>query len=127
MFALDRMERLEITERRFAPDPDFSIERYLGDSLSIERGSEPVEVKILFDRHQARWIGERRWHASQQLEKRQDGSVLLSMTVSGLGEVKRWVLGFGSHAEVLVPAELREEVKREIEGIGRRYREEKMS
>jgi predicted DNA-binding transcriptional regulator YafY len=122
MFALDRMERLEITERRFAPAPDFSIERYLGDSLSIERGSAPVEVKILFDRHQARWICERRWHASQQLEKQPDGSVLLSITVSGLGEVKRWVLSFGGHAEVLAPVELREEVKREIDGMGRRYR-----
>ena len=127
MFALDRMERLEITEQIFAPDPDFYIERYLGDSLSIERGSAPVEVKILFDRHQARWICERRWHPSQQLETRPDGSVLLSMTVSGLGDVKRWALGFGSHAEVLAPAELREEVKREIEGMGRRYREEEMS
>lgn len=125
MFALDRMERLEITERRFKPDPNFSIESYLGDSLSIERGSAPVEVKILFDQHQARWICERCWHPSQQLEKRPDGSVLLSMTVSGLGEVKRWVLSFGSHAEVLAPAELREEVKREIEAMGRRYRKRK--
>lgn len=127
MFALDRMEMLEIAERRFAPLPDFSIDRYFGDSLGIERGSTPVEVKILFDRHQARWICERRWHASQQLETRPDGSVLLSMTVSGLGEVKRWVLGFGSHAEVLAPAELREEVKREIDEMGRRYREEEIS
>lgn len=125
MFALDRMERLEITERRFKPDPDFSIERYLGDSLNIERGSALVDVKILFDQHQARWICERRWHPSQQLKKRPDGSVLLSMTVSGLGEVKRWVLGFGSNAEVLAPAELREEVEREIEGMGRRYRKKK--
>lgn len=122
MFALDRMERLESTEQGFVPDPDFSVERYLGDSLSVERGSAPVEVRILFDWHQARWIRERCWHPSQRLEEQPDGAVLLSMTVSGLGEVKRWVLGFGSHAEVLAPAELREEVKRETEEMGRRYR-----
>ncbi len=121
IFALDRMEGLEKTEANFRPDPKFSVERYFGDSLSIERGREPVEVKILFDRHQARWICERCWHESQRLERRPDGSVELSMIVSGLGEVKRWALSFGCHAKVLAPPELREEVEREIKEMAEKY------
>ena len=123
MFALDRMESLEITEQSFSVDPEFCVNRYLGDSLNIERGGKLVEVKILFDSHQTRWVCERTWHKSQQIERRPDGSLILSMSVSGLGEVKRWVLGFGSHAEVLAPTELREEVKREIEELRKQYEE----
>ena len=57
---------------------------------------------------------ERCWHESQQLDEHSDGSTILHMTVSGLNEVKRWVLGFGCHAEVLAPVELRQEIQKEI-------------
>ncbi len=40
-----------------------------------------------------------------------DGGVELWMRTYGKTEVLRWVLGFGLNAEVLAPAELRNEVK----------------
>ncbi len=114
MFAMDRFYELKLTDQNFKRDENFNIEEYLGDSLNLERGSEPREVTIAFDKDAARWVRERRWHESQKLDKQPDGSVILHLTVSGLNEVKRWVMSFGSHAEVLAPAELRQEIMEEI-------------
>lgn len=114
VFAIDRIQELRETGATFTPIPDFSLEDFLGGSLGIEVGEHPEEVAIRFDSHQARWIRERRWHQTQTLKPQPDGSLILRMTVSGLGEVKRWVLSFGSHAEVLAPESLRREVSQEL-------------
>ena len=37
-------------------------------------------------------------------------------------EIKSWVFGFGRHAEVVGPAELRLEMEEEVEAIAGRYR-----
>jgi len=74
-----------------------------------------------FDSFAARWVRERKWHESQRLDEQPDGSLILRFTVSGLGEVKRWVFSFGSHAEVLAPEELREEIQRETKKMAEKY------
>lgn len=117
IFALDRMLNIKRTEKNFVVDPEFSLEEFLKSSLGIEFGEELNDVTILFDCHQARWIRERRWHPSQRLEFQEDGSLILKMKISSLDEVKRWVLGFGCHAEVLEPEELRQSVAEEIKAM----------
>ncbi|MDN5325616.1 MAG: hypothetical protein PWP41_311 [Moorella sp. (in: firmicutes)] len=120
-FALDRIRQWKVTEKQFTVRPDFSLDSYLQNSLGIERGPQVHEVVIRFDAVEARWIKERHWHSSQVIEELPDGSLVLKMRLSGLQEVKRWVLGFGSQAEVLAPPELRQEVAREVATMGRLY------
>jgi len=122
MFALDRFYELRLTDRRFKRDKNFNIEEYLAHSLNLERGSEPREVTIAFDRYAARWVRERRWHESQKLDEQPDGSIKLHLTVSGLNEVKRWVMSFSNHAEVLAPVELRQEIREEIAATLENYK-----
>lgn len=114
IFALDRIRELKVMEERFEPVNDFSLEEYLGLSMGIERGYGVWEVAIKFTPFQARWIRERKWHASQEMEELDDGSLILKLKVAGLNEVKRWVLSFGKEAEVLAPPELREEIAAEL-------------
>ena len=47
-FALDRIRRLEALEETFQVKPDFSLEKYLGSSLGVERGEVVEEVTIFF-------------------------------------------------------------------------------
>lgn len=121
IFALDRVSQAKNTGRAFQVDPSFSLEAYLGDSFSIERGGEPVPVVVRFDAYQARWVRERRWHPSQEIEEMEDGSLVLRLKVAGLGEIKRWVMSFGSHAEVLEPLSLREEIIEEMYRMAGNY------
>ncbi|RJQ32053.1 MAG: WYL domain-containing transcriptional regulator [Peptococcaceae bacterium] len=113
VFALDRIREAGLLEDNFEIEPGFNLESYFGSSLGIERGGPAEEVVVLFDSYQARWIQERKWHASQETELKPDGSLLLCLKVSGLSEVKRWLLSFGAHARVLEPPSLREEIRRE--------------
>jgi len=113
-FALDRMESVTPTGRSFQRRSDFSIETYLDASWGIERGQR-TRITVRFDPEAARFIRERQWHPSQVLEEQSDGSLLAQFEVAGTGEVTRWIRQYGSHAEVLAPEWLREEMRRDAE------------
>lgn len=117
IFALDRIREAALLEDTFKIDPKFDLESYLGSSIGIERGGTVEEVIVLFDSYQARWIQERKWHETQEVEIKPDGSLILRLKLSGLNEVKRWLLSFGAHAQILAPASLREEIYREARAM----------
>ncbi|MFH0800821.1 MAG: WYL domain-containing protein, partial [bacterium] len=54
-------------------------------------------------------------------EELPDGSLILHFTTSSRYEVKAWILSHGSHAEVLSPAWLREELREEVEKLKKIY------
>ena len=107
----------------FQVAPDFSLNTYLETGFLAERATEPENIVIKFDEYQARWIRERRWHTSQQIEELPSGELILRLRVGGLGEVKRWIMGYGSHAEVLEPESLRREIKEEVKKMQKIYSE----
>ncbi len=100
---------------------DFSLNTYLETGFLAERATEPENIVIKFDEYQARWIRERQWHPSQQIEELPAGELILRLNVGGLGEVKRWIMGYGSHAEVLEPENLRCEIEEEIKKMQQIY------
>lgn len=121
-FNLARVAEWAVLPEAFERDPAFSPEAYLRSGFMHEHGTSPQPIVIRFDAYQARWIRERRWHETQQpLEPQPDGGVILRFCASGLGEVKRWVMQYGPHAEVLEPESLRREVAEELRAAARRY------
>ena len=107
----------------FQVAPSFSLKAYLETGFLAERATNPENIVIKFDEYQARWIRERRWHTSQQIEELPAGELILRLRVGGLGEVKRWIMGYGSHAEVLEPESLRHEIKEEVKKMKKIYGE----
>lgn len=112
-FHVGRIQSCRVLPDKFVRRESVSIEAWLRTAFGAEGGGEPVEVAIRFDAYQARWIRERHWHATARLEPHDDGGVTLRLWTSGLGEVQRWVMQYGSHAEVLAPASLRRAVAEE--------------
>jgi predicted DNA-binding transcriptional regulator YafY len=55
------------------------------------------------------------------LTDRADGSLLMKMTLNNLDEVEKWVLGFGEHATVIEPKELRERIEKTAGKIQQKY------
>ena len=130
VFAVDRIETIAPTDRRFEVPEAFSVAAFLKSSFRIEVG-EPVDVAIRFAPEQARYVRGKRWHESQEIEELPDaggqvgtGGLVLRMRVGGLGEVKRWVLSFGAGAEVLGPEGLRKTVAAEALETAALYRSE---
>ena len=110
---------MSLTNRRFEIPEDFDFEAFTRTAFNMIWG-ETQEVKIRFSASQAPYIRERTWHPSQKIETEPDGSIILTLKVADLGEVKFWLIGFGAEAEVLEPAELRDDVKAECLGVVQR-------
>jgi predicted DNA-binding transcriptional regulator YafY len=51
-----------------------------------------------------------------------EGRVTVEFEAAGQMELVSWILSYGIHAEVLEPAELRKEVRRQIKGMREMYR-----
>jgi len=116
IFALERIREWTVTEEVFTPRADFDFDTHMKSALGIFRGEE-VEVRVRFRPSAAPFIAERQWHESQELVSAGDGSVVLMMRVADTLELRRWVLSFGSEAEVLEPDSLRQEIRGEAQAI----------
>ena len=123
-FRIDRIRKIEVLPDKFVRDPTFDAQKYLDDIFQHEAGGSMLKVKIEFDRETAPYVRERKWHPSQSIEEYPDGSIALSMTVKGINDVKRWVLGYGKGAKVISPPELVNLVREEVAQISSLYTSE---
>ena len=110
VFAIERIRSVKVTNIRFTERSDFDFEQLHRTAFNMIWG-EPQTVRIRFFTAQAPYVKERTWHASQKLTEQSDGSVIMEMAVGDLGEVRRWLIGWGAEAEVLEPPELAREVE----------------
>lgn len=111
-FVPSRIQAVQSTGENFPRPQKFSIEKILRDSFGVHSGQGEFVVVIRFDAYAADYIREKRWHPSQALRELKDGGVELRLKLSSLGEIQRWVLGWGGSAVVLQPPELVQSVRR---------------
>ena len=116
-FALPRIRKVRDTGKGFQRPADFSISDHLSDSFGVFKGRAVHRVRIHFDAFASRLVGERQWHGSQKIKRLADDTLELSLTLGSLEEIQRWILSWGSHANVLAPAELRAAVRAEAEAV----------
>lgn len=115
MFVPGRIRSLKETGERFERPPDFSIAAYLDATFTIVRGKGPPRtIKLRFAPEAARYIREKEWHPTQKIVDLLDGSLILTLKVSHLLEVRRLALHWGADCEVLAPTELRKQVQAEL-------------
>lgn len=123
IFKVDRIRQIRLTGRRFTIPDDFDVDGYLTASWGLMRGvaREPELVCIRFNSRAGRWVAEERWHPSQHLEWQADGSLLFTLRVGITPAFVRWVLYYGSDAEVLEPAWLARDVLKEARAVIENY------
>jgi len=121
-FNVGRIARLDPLDDRYQIPRGFSLDRYLGNAWHLipEPGPDS-HVIVRFQPKVAHNVAEVRWHNTQELHWNSDGSLDYEVTVSGLGEITWWILGYGDQAEVLQPAELRSRVADHAMGLAQRY------
>ena len=118
-FALDRILDLKTTKERFNIPKDFNPRDYLERAWRMYKGNE-VEITLHFDPYESRWIRERVWHRSQKIEEFPDGGIKFKV-VANPEEIKRWIIGYASHVEVIKPESLRDDIKEEILELSKIY------
>jgi predicted DNA-binding transcriptional regulator YafY len=117
-FAVDRIRSLSVTEERF--EPADVAEDAFAHSLGVHQGP-PERIEIVFEARIARYVKERIWHASQEIQDAPDGSVRLTLHVSNDWALRSWILGFGPLALVVSPPSLAVQILAELEETRGKY------
>lgn len=119
-FKVSRIKGLKITDEIYMTPHTFSLKEYLDNNWGLFMG-EKDKITIKFDKSLDSIIRDTKWHANEEIENLQDGSVLFSVYINETDEIKKWIMSFGKNAEVIEPQQLREEIKEEIEEMYKKY------
>jgi len=110
-FVPGRIRQAVSTGKTFERTEKFSLESRLRDSFGVHSGDGKYEVLLRFNPRAADYVREKKWHSSQELRELKDGGVELSLKLSSLAEIQRWVLSWGGEVKVLKPKELAEAIR----------------
>ena len=123
-YSLPRMSSAEMQDEPYEGERS-DPEAHFKDSFGVFRGDSPVEVRIQFAPEVAPFMRERSWHPTQKVISKPDGIIELQLHVALTPELLQWVLGFGAHATVIEPIELRHSIAEEASRLTARYRSDR--
>ena len=110
-FKMARVKRCEVTDKTFTPPEAAQVEAHFGQAWCMIPEGRCYDIHLRFDPQVAGNVAEVRWHDSQRVEWRDDGSIDFHARVDGLGEVLWWILGYGDKVRVVAPAALARKVR----------------
>jgi len=116
-FKIERMQAMEVLTERFAHRPDFSLR----DHLRVLRESgERIMTRVWFSSEAMERV-RRESYAQVTAEQALRNGFEVTLETFSLEWLARWLLSFGTGAEALAPAALRECVAQEAKAVTRRY------
>lgn len=124
LFALRRVIKLDAIQEKFEVPKDFESDGYAEDYIKrcfTRQLGKLYTVRIKFDSYQSRWIKEQSWFKDQKKQEFKNGEIILEFEVSELEELRRWIMQYGSHAKILSPDELKDQIKEEIKKMEKIY------
>jgi predicted DNA-binding transcriptional regulator YafY len=121
LFAIDRIKALDVTAERFNPPLFFSADDYFKHTFGVYQGKKPETVTLRFNRKTARWVGEKRWHASEKVQRSKNGTLRMELTVAITPELISWVRSFGSEVTIEGPLVLIKAIKDDAWAVVGRY------
>lgn len=107
VFRMDRVLDHEVLDESFRRDTPFDLAAYAAGSFGMWR-EKPVAVCLRFSTAAARDAACFQFHPRQEVEKGEDGTLLVRFTAGGQREMCFHLLTWGDTVEVLHPPELRE-------------------
>jgi predicted DNA-binding transcriptional regulator YafY len=118
---LDRFVKATSQDAYFERPADFDLEQHLGQGMGIFSGGKAQDYRIRITARGARWVVEDPWHPEQRIDRRSDGSILLSVKAHHDLEIIPRVLALGSEAEVIGPASCRKAIATIVRALAETY------
>jgi predicted DNA-binding transcriptional regulator YafY len=106
-FRLSRIDALRLQAETFIP------------RLLVAAPASQIEARVRFAAEVVRWVRERQHYGfcgEEELPGGQDGVVMV-YRVNDFRELRPWLLAWGGGAELLSPAEAREDIREELRGM----------
>ena len=114
-FKLNLIRELNTLDKCFIEDGEFDVHEYIGRAWSMVPEGQLYNVRLRFLPKVANSVAEVKWHSTQTVAFKDDGSVIVEFRVDGINEITWWVLSYGDQVEVLSPAVLRRRIVRMVE------------
>jgi predicted DNA-binding transcriptional regulator YafY len=120
-FRIDRIVDIKLTDKKFVPRTNIDPVKYFENSWGVFSG-EPVKVEAIFEGKAARVASLGRHHPNEVIKPLKGGRIKYTVTVAGVEEISRWLLGFGSDVTVIKPESLALKLKRTAQAILDNYK-----
>lgn len=117
-FRVDRILEVTISDRVFAPSPDFELHSYLQNEM---QNQPQIIARLRFEPEAANIVAGNHSYW-QTIETQPDGSVEVTFPSPTLEWAASTALSYGPTVEVLEPPELRALIKNWLEAITKKYK-----
>ena len=116
-YALDRIVSLTLNEKVRYVKNKFNGDTYYKNTVGVTVMNDAMlyDVQLKIDSYNAPYVLTKPFHSSQELlEKHENGSVTIQVSVHLNFEFERLILGFGDAIEVLSPRRLKSRIKKKL-------------
>ena len=121
-FLVENILSVTTMSQKFIRSMDYDSIDFFRHSFNYWRGDKDFDVTLEFDTGSAAVIACEIWSENQELDRRGDGSVVLTMRVNALEQVGDWVMSWDRHVRVIEPRELKDYVVKKANMIIEKYR-----
>lgn len=122
VYALERMSNIRLGEEKLIPSPDIHPQTYFEGCFGVNHENcPPVLVKLKVYGSHVDYVKARPIHASQQEIEQGEGWSIFSYWVRPSYNFYQALLWQREKVEVLEPVEVREEMKKIVENISKKY------
>lgn len=124
-FRVDQIEALSpLKAKTFICPADFDLRLHCRDSWGVHRDGAAVTVRVKFAPDAAYRMKKMLYHPSQEIEgDLPDGSSLVRYRIDGKVEFYSWLLQWQERAEIIEPAEMRDEMRAIVRRVAAVYGE----
>ena len=127
-FAVDSIGKVEVLAKTFLRPDGFNVETYAAASISgVLHADQTTEVRVRFAARVAKAAAAARVVAEREVESHADGSIDITYRVADVDELVRWILGWGSQAEIVAPAQARSRIAEVAAEVAKKYQTPEVS
>lgn len=105
LLAIQRIKELDLKNEKYPKDHNFDPELFWKNKFGLF-SADQMEVKLQFSNEICHHIEGRSWHHSQEIIKKKNGDVVLSIKVGLSPELISWIMGWHQYVRVQSPDEL---------------------
>ena len=118
-FLAHKITNIQILDETF-DKKGFNLTEYAQKSFGIYH-DDIINVKLSFNQEVADAVMQYEFHPTQRIEKKKDGSVIVTFSASGKNEMLWHIFTWGKNCKILKPASLAKEYKQMLEDVYELY------
>ncbi len=110
-----------VKDETYETPEDFELRDFIDETFGIYTSKNTMTFKLRFSPKVSESVSRTIWHPSQKMELLDDSSMIMTLRMRNAIYLRGWILGWGTHVEVLKPKWLRNQIVAISETLGEMY------